>query len=349
MPTWGDILKELEATKSGRPDGRPDFDAVRRKYLRALSSYTHRPVILYSTAFLETRPVPPLDLQVHLIDVQGFMECISGIQERSLDLIIHSPGGSAEAAESVVSYLRTKFDHVRVFVPLAAMSAATMIALSADEVIMGRHSQLGPIDPQFTVGTPEGPRSAPGQAILDQFDQAKNECRNPANLAAWMPILRSYVPGLLAQCNDQRALAERLVAEWLQLYMFAGQTMGAEKATKIAAWFADYAEFKSHGRPVRIEDLQNLEIKVAALEDDQKLQDAVLSVHHATMHTFARTPAVKIIENHLGKAYVKLSGFVAVSNPPQQLPPASPPGSVPLQGMSRQQRRASERAQRNQR
>ena len=51
------------------------------------------------------------------------------------------------------------------------------------------------------------------------------------------------------------------------------------------------------------------------LEDDDKLQDLVLSVFHATTHTFDGTGAVKIIENQLGKAFIKQ---VVVSPPPPE-------------------------------
>ena len=315
MPTWGEILKEIEATRTTKPPS-GDQDGIRRKYLARLNKYTGRPAIIYYTAFLESRSgIPPLDLQIHLGDVQAMMECVSGIaQERSLDLIIHSPGGSAEATESLVAYLRSRFTHIRAIIPVAAMSAATMLALSCNEIIMARHSQLGPIDPQFIIATPEGPRSAPAQAILDQFEMAKEECQDTKKLPAWMPILRTYAPGLLVQCKDQRALAERMVTQWLQDYMFAGDSEAGSLASRIAAWFADYQRFKSHGRPVRIEQLreEKLGLRVIALEDDQQLQDAVLSVHHATMHTFSRTLASKIVENNLGKAYVRMSGPSAV-------------------------------------
>ena len=121
--------------------------------------------------------MPPADLQISLQDIAGFMEAVSNVEEKQLDLIIHSPGGSAEAAESIVTYLRKRFDHIRIFIPIAAMSAATMVALSANEIVMGQHSQLGPIDPQFSIQTPEGTRSAPAQAILKQFELAKKECK----------------------------------------------------------------------------------------------------------------------------------------------------------------------------
>ena len=336
MPTWGEILNELtNSASSGRG---PDFDGIRRGYLAKLHGLTGRAVILYSSAWLEGREVRPDAISITLQDMAGFMEVVSNIEEKQLDLIIHSPGGSAEAAEAIVEYLRTRFDHVRVFVPLAAMSAATMIALSADEIVMGDHSQLGPIDPQFQIITPEGPRAAPAKAILDQFEQAKRECRDPNNLAAWLPILRSYAPGLLAQCEDSRELAEGMVSEWLAKYMFHGESDGQEKANKIAAWFADYDSFQSHGRRVGPNPARDQGVKVARLEDDDSLQDAVLSVHHATMHTFAGTPSFKIVENHHRRAWVRSQPIPQMFGPPVPMPSA--PAEQPP---NREQRRQQER------
>lgn len=285
-----------------------------------MSTLTKRPVILYATSWMESRSTSPADVQISLADVHGFMEAASNIEDRNLDLILHSPGGTAEAAESIVEYLRKRFDHIRVFVPMAAMSAATMIALSADEIVMGQHSQLGPTDPQVIISTPEGPRSAPAKAILNQFEQAKVECRDPQNLAAWLPILRSYAPGLLTICEDSRKLTSDMVAIWLSRYMLSGAPDPQGESEKIAQWFADYESFHSHGRRVGLEQAREIGVNVTELESDSLLQDAVLSVHHATMHTFSGTPASKIIENHLGRAWVRISQTIRIGMPtaPQQ-------------------------------
>ena len=69
------------------------------------------------------------------------MEVCRDLNGPGLDLILHSPGGSAEATASIVRYLRRNFDHIRVFVPVAAMSPATMWALAGDVIVMGKHSQ----------------------------------------------------------------------------------------------------------------------------------------------------------------------------------------------------------------
>ena len=339
MSTWGEQLSELNGLKraaAARPPrlGAPSpHDQLRRKYLKKLSDRTGRATVLYATCWLENKPVPNDEaLSLTLGDQQGFMEAMSNIKERELDLILTSPGGSPEAAEAIMGYLRTRFSHIRAVVPVAAMSAATMMALACDEILMGTHSQLGPIDPQFTLMTPEGPRSSPGQAIIDQFEMAKIECQDPRNIGAWLPLLRSLLPGLIAQCIHSRDRAESFVAEQLGAHMLEGDHA---KAEDVAKWFADFSRFKSHGRPVTIGDVQQQGLKVTPLEDDHVLQDLVLSVHHAARHTFNGTGTTKLIENHHGRAYLEMSTQV-VMQPPQP-GPQQPPGPQPP--MNREQRR----------
>jgi len=336
LPTWGELLKELarlqqragRAAQVGAPaPGTPSpHDQVRRKYLKALNDRTGRAVIVYATAWQEGKEnVTSADVSVGLGDIHGFMEAVSNAEEQELDLFLHSPGGSAEAAEAIMAYLRTQFDHIRAVVPLAAMSAATMMALACDEIVMGAHSQLGPIDPQLTIGTPEGPRSAPAQAIIDQFVRAKKECQDPANIAAWLPILRGYGPGLLAICDNQRELAEEFATLSLEAHMFAGESNAHDKAEKAAKWFANFSSFRSHGRRVSRDEALDLGLKIVDLGGDDDLQDAMLSVHHAVSHTLAATPAFKIIENHRGRAYIAQKALQQVVLEP---PGGSAPGQV---------------------
>jgi len=340
LPTWGEELQELgelvreaqgRASEEGPPSpGNPSpHDILRRTHLKALSQKTERATIVYATAWLEEREGLSADvLSIGLGDKHGFMEAVSNIQERELDLFLHSPGGSPEAAEAIIEYLRTRFDHIRAIVPLAAMSAATMMALACDEIVMGAHSQLGPIDPQLTIHTPEGPRSAPGQAIIDQFALAKKECQDPTNIGAWLPILRSYGPGLIAICDHQRALAEDFAARSLEQHMFAGEADGAQKAKAAAAWFADFAAFRSHSRRVSRDDAREQGLKVLDLEQDDDLQDAILSVHHAVQHTLSGTQAGKIIENHHGRAWIRQAGVIQMIQAPAQMP--GPQGQPPM-------------------
>jgi len=255
-----------------------------------------------------------------LQDMQGLMEVFHNLPGPNLDLILHSPGGQAEAADRLVRYMRSKFTHVRVFIPLAAMSAATMWAMAADEIVMGKHSQLGPIDPQVML--PSG-IAMPVGALLEQFEEASQQlAAQPDKIAAWLPTLQQYPPGLLNFCQAAAKLAEQLVAEWVETYMLAGDADPQTKAMQIAAWLADDKTHLSHSRAITRDQLRDHGVVVRDLEEDQELQDAVLSVHHATMHTF-NGPAVKLIENNLGRAFV-VQGGQQVMLIPQSLPRQGP-------------------------
>ncbi len=346
MPTWGDILVELQQTaqqigagiQAGRlPPNTSPFDIVRRKYLVALQQRTERNVILYASKWTQWTPgIEPQLISITEEDMQGFMEVMHGLPHGALDLGIHLPGGSAEATEALVSYIRSRFSDVRIFIPHAAMSAATMLACSANRIVMGKHSFLGPIDPQFIIQTDIGRLPVAAHAIEEQFALAKQEIQTqPTLLPAWLPTLRQYGPALIVQCKLARELSEALVTEWLEHYMFSGSATSKDDADRIAKKLANHAEFKSHSRFIDRNKAKGFGLVVDDLEADQGLQDNVLSVFHATAHTFNGTACVKIIENHLGKAFIKLSGQAQVviqqqlQQQPQQLPGIAPPTPPP--------------------
>ncbi len=154
------------------------------------------------------------------------------------------------------------------------------------------------------MNTSLGARSIPAQAILDQFEMARTECQDPARLAVWLPMLQQYGPDLLVQCQNVSALSRELVQSWLTDYMFRGQLNAVERATSIASWLADHAQFKMHGRHINRERLREKGMNIWNLEQDKDQQDFILSIFHATTHTFNLSPAVKIIENHLGNAFI---------------------------------------------
>jgi hypothetical protein len=259
-----------------------------------------------------------------------------GLTGPNLDLILHSPGGSAGAAEAIVKYLRTKFDHIRIIVPHMAMSAATMIACASNEIVMGRHSFLGPIDPQMLMQTALGPRYVPAQAILDQFERAMQDAADPVKLRVWAPMLSQYGPDLLVTCQNLVSLSERLVSQWLENYMLTGQPNAKAQATLIAAWLSAHNIFLTHARPIPRDELAAKGLVIRHLEANQNEQDLFLSVYHAAAHTFSSTPCVKIVENHAGKAFMKMNfaGLgqpIMIPAPPPAVPPPPAPTPAPAE------------------
>lgn len=314
MPTWGEILQEL---KDKTANNNIPFDEVRRFYLANLFKKTKRNTIFYATAWTQTGKAitSPQVLSITEEDIQGIMEVIHELKGNKLDLILHSPGGSAEATEAIVSYLRTKFSDIRVIVPHAAMSAATMLACASNKILMGKHSFLGPIDPQMLLQTQVGPQMIPAQSILDQFAQGKEEVKDKSLLAAWLPILGQYGPALLVQCENALDLSKLLVDDWLKNYMFKRKRDKKELAEKISDYLSNHKNFKTHSRHIDRKQAKKIGLVIEDLERDQELQDAVLSVFHAMNHTLGGTGAVKIIENHLGKAFVKTQQAVMIRGP----------------------------------
>src|SRR5260370_33334490 len=114
-----------------------------------------------------------MDRQMTLDDVLPFASVLKSVgQTEDLDLIIHSPGGDGHAAEKFLDLCRkTCTGALRVVVPLFAKSAATLMALGADEILMGETSELGPIDAQVIIYQD----SSPQQVSADHFLRAEEQ------------------------------------------------------------------------------------------------------------------------------------------------------------------------------
>ena len=122
-----------------------------------------------------------------------------------------------------------------------------------------------------------------------------------------MPIISQYGPALLIESQNALDLTKKLVSEWLEKYMFEGKTDAKGLAEAAAEKLADHRAFKSHGHHISKEHAKTiLGLNIVDLEGDQKIQDCVLSIFHATTILFDASPAVKIIENQNGKAFIKL-------------------------------------------
>lgn len=350
MSTYSAIGLELDASRSDKLPG-GDCDGVRRKYARLISNHTGRPLIIYAVDFIDRHTEKnPVNVNIDLSDIPGFEEVMYGLDGPNLDVVIHSPGGSPEACESIVKTLRSRFSHIRFIVPGVAKSAATMLAMSGNEILMDSNAELGPIDPQLVRQNGRGVTVSPAQAVLDQFEQAQSQIQAaPASLPAWYPILQEMAPSLLAECRNAIQLSETLVRDWLNAYMFSGEPDGPQMATRIASWLGNHNNFRSHGRRIDIATLKQMGVKVTDLSGDSTLHTYVRSLYNAIVHTFHRTGCFRFYENHNGIGQYRIIqppqpvhlSPSAVAAPAKQLPPQTP--AAPL---NRQQRRQMERGKR---
>ena len=186
MPNWNQVLDEIREEDLRRVRFEEStFDRVRRKHLKALSEETDRNTICYYSGWLSKPYSFGMDIQDE--DRNGFMMAVHNLdRSKGLDLVLHTPGGEIAAAESLVAYLKKMFGkNIRAIVPQIAMSAGTMIACSCKEIILSKHSNLGPIDPQIS--------GIPAAAVKEEFEQAIREIKQDnGRLAAWQFILSKY-------------------------------------------------------------------------------------------------------------------------------------------------------------
>lgn len=328
---------EIAAWLAKHPRDNP-YDALRKKKIEALKQLTGRPVLAYAADFLSAKVqfTPQLQSQamIGLRDKDYLPDVTSTIPGDVVDLILQSPGGVAEAAETLVAHLRSRFRDIRVFVPGTAKSAATMLAMCANQIVMDESSELGPTDPQMFING----RFSPAGAILKQFELAQQTLKgNPSIMPAWLPVLQMYGPSLLLECQHHLDLSRSLVSSWLEQYMFAGLNDAAERAKRVAGWLAEDNNFLTHNRRVTIKALEENGVRVFDMGENPALQEAVRDLYFAMMATFDGTGAVKLVESSEGKTLAVTVQQVAISpsQPLQPGPPALPaPGQQgPLPGL----------------
>ena len=313
MPSWGDVLVELQHEVAlHQVLAQTAVSTIRHKYLKELHTFTKRNVIAYYSGWLSKTAIAASSINDE--DKNGFMMAVHKLdRSKGLDLILHTPGGSIYATQSIVYYLRKMFGNdIRAIVPQIAMSAGTMIACSCKQIIMGKHSNLGPIDPHVN--------GMPAYGVISEFKKAYEEIsKNPGRIAVWSPIISQYAPSFLGQCKNAIAQSNTFVTEQLTDIMFGthtgvGRGEAKRKAKSIVKALSDFSKNKTHSRHIHFDELEKLGLDIKPIEhcanlygetDDSKFQDLVLTVHHCYMHTLMNSPAYKIVENHLGAAMIK--------------------------------------------
>src|SRR5688572_23744976 len=174
------------------------------------------------------------------IDLEDAQTIIAAIKETPpntpIDLILHTPGGLVLAAMQIARAVEAHPARVRVMVPVYAMSGGTLIALAADEIVLGEFSVLGPIDPQIA--------GLPAASIVRARD-AK-------------PVEHVFDLTLVLADVSEKALAQVKRGAVELLTPRLDQAAAEELASKLAGghWTHDYAltadEARQLGLPVKV-------------------------------------------------------------------------------------------------
>lgn len=301
-----------------------DFDkltAERKQQLRRISQLRGgRDVFVFAADLNKETPLTAIGYS----DILPITDLVSNLKGAAIDVILETPGGSGEVAEDIVRLLRGKYPHIGVIVPGWAKSAGTIIAMSADEILMGPASALGPIDAQMSW---QGKRFS-ADALLEGMEKIKKEVTDTGILnKAYIPILQGISPGEIQSAENALKFAKVLVTDWLAQYKFKNWTTHSStnqpvtedekkvRAQEVADQLCDHRSWLTHGRSIKLDDFRRMRLVISDYSQTAELSDAI-GRYFALMQMSFATNLYKIYETSDSQIYKFLAPQVP---PPQQL------------------------------
>jgi len=281
---WHNFLNEAQKEKK-----EINLLDLRIKCYKNIEEYRKRPLFVYATKFLWQLPnwVPN---SIDIEDVDGFTDMINSVSKeiKEIDILIHSPWWRPDATERIVLILRNRFEKINFLIPHSAYSAATMLALSGNSIILHPSATLGPIDPQIN--------GIPARSMKRWFEKIKERITKewPESLPAYIPLIEKYTIELLELCEDSEKLSKKLVTDRLKEYMFEKKKWISAKIKKVVDYFSAYDKHLLHSRPLCLKKIQKFWLNIELA--DEKLEELLWEAHILLNWFFSVTPFVKLFE-----------------------------------------------------
>lgn len=225
-------------------------------------------------------------------------------KKSKMAIILETQGGVVEVVERIVQTIRNFYNEVIVIVPNDAMSAGTVLALSADRIMMDYFSRLGPIDPQIV----KDEKLVPALSYLHQYEKLNKKAATGTLTTVEYAMLDKLDLGELYQFEQARELSMELLINWLSQYKFknwhrtetTGQTvtqkMKETRAKKIAQKLNDPSRWHSHGRGIDITTLQNeLNLKIEDYSENEELSKSINSYFRLLIDYISREQRIPFL------------------------------------------------------
>lgn len=196
----------------------------------------------------------------------------------SLLVILHTGGGMVEETKNIVQVMRKHYEQIHFLIPVRAMSAGTILAMSGDKIYMDYFSRLGPIDPQ--VMDESRTKQVPALSYLHQY----KELIKKDNLSmAELTLLNKLDLADLHSIELAADLAVSLITNWLtesKLGLMDNERLlpsreKRKKATEIAKALNNHQKWLSHGYSIHKDQLAELGLVIDDYSNDPKLARAV--------------------------------------------------------------------------
>ena len=303
MPIYSDYLHQNLTSEQ--------LHIERTNQLVRISKLRGRDVIVYAS---NLSPLHACPNGIDISDIVPLKDQLSVLTGEEVDIILQTPGGSAEVVEDLVKLIRDKFTKIGIIIPGSAYSAGTIFALAGDEILMSSTSSFGPIDAQIISN---GKRFS-ADAFLEGLEKIREETNKNGRLdLIYVPLLANISPGEIQHCRNAQQFSKTLVTTWLKQYKFKFWTHHSstnepvtelekeQRAIEIAAALSNQSKWLTHGRSIKIKDLLELRLKITDFSQDLELNDAITR-YHALLQIIFDTNIFKIIEtktSHIFKSF----------------------------------------------
>ena len=201
--------------------------------------------------------IPGVDVRVRM--------AIEGLQDRkeTLLVILDTSGGLVEEVRNIVQILRHNYPSVHFLIPVRAMSAGTVLALSGDKIYMDYFSRLGPIDPQLQTST----GMVPALSYLRQYERLIKRSKKGEFSNAEFVLLNKLDLAQLHQIELAANLSVSLIKDWLTKYKFKNWKKSEDekqkRAKEIAEALNDHQKWYTHGSSIHKDILErDLRLKI---------------------------------------------------------------------------------------
>ena len=244
------------------------------------------------------------------LDHLPFSEMIAKVDQSQdgIDVLLATPGGSAEQVIYFNNALRARFKSVDFLIPYKAMSAGTLWALAGDRIWMDSRAFLGPIDPQ--VPSKDG-RFIPLQALLTLLTMIQHEGQKALAQGQQPPwslvlLLREMDQKQVGHALTATKYVATMAAQYLEQYKFkawASHKSGAavtlqerqSRAAEVADLLCSHDRWKAHGHAITREDLESeVRIKIDRPESVPGLERALRRFWALAYYCFDKSPVAKM-------------------------------------------------------
>lgn len=235
----------------------------RKPLLEKIEAHTKRPLLVYVTSHR-----PGASGVIAGDTTRIFIDQILALPKNTnqLDLLIHSLGGDGLAAWRIISAIRERLGekgHLRALIPHNAFSAATLLALGCDEIIMHPLACLGPVDPQISVTKPGGQQNFAYEDLLafgDFIEEGMKVKGEQFKTVLFDHLMKEIQPTIIGLGKRSSSQAEKMSVELLKMHMDDGNKISAISAALNKSFYA-------HGHAVSRSQAKAIGLNIAKADE----------------------------------------------------------------------------------